>query len=190
MSKYAAGDACPDCGTPMEFEPGESWRYDHLGSPDIMNIWIPGNVPSLKNSRATSRKTGASYHSPQVKDYLRSLGIQDYSLRKKTVKGYVDPKVINIFSFCMIGAREHLEQYISPWVIGLYFVRGSRHKFDFLNAAHIIFDLMTAHGIIPDDNMDIVIPTPVPFSRISCMEGLNNQWYHYDKSSPGVWVVL
>ena len=50
-----------------------------------MRIFIPGNVPSLKNSKV---KTGRGiFASPTVTKYLKSLGIQRFSSRKKEVVG-------------------------------------------------------------------------------------------------------
>ena len=57
-------------------------------------IFIPGNVPSSKNSRINTSK--GSFASKTVKSYLNSLGIQSYSSSKKLVKGYVNkPNLID-----------------------------------------------------------------------------------------------
>ena len=56
-------------------------------------IFIPGNVPSSKNSRINTKH--GSFASKTVKAYLNSLGIQSYSSSKKIVKGYVNkPNII------------------------------------------------------------------------------------------------
>ena len=58
-------------------------------------IFIPGNVPSLKNSKV---KTGRGiFHSPTVGRYIRALGIQHYNPRKREVTGYVSKERPNVF---------------------------------------------------------------------------------------------
>lgn len=119
--------------------------------------------------------------SATVQKYLRLIGIQSYSASKKTVVEYKTRP--NLF-------RLHTEAYIKanfdfskgePLELGIHFVRNSKHKFDFVNICQVIFDLLTAHGIIPDDNMDCMIPIPVK---------INNLWYSYDKTSPGVYLEV
>lgn len=143
----------------------------------MIELWIPGNVPSLKNSKvATSRGVFAS---KTVTKYLRSLGIQSFSSTKKYVKGYVDPERYNKFKKIFEEAGWEVPQ--EQAVIGFHFVRGSRHKFDFGNACQIIQDLMVAHEFIEDDNMDYLVP--IPFQ-------LDGKWYSYDKENPGVYIRL
>lgn len=45
-----------------------------------------------------------------------------------------------------------------PYKIELFFIRDSRRKFDYVNAAQIIFDLMQEYGYIEDDDSTNVIP--------------------------------
>jgi len=77
--------------------------------------------------------------------------------------------------------RELLSGVDYPIVLGLHFVRGSKHKFDFHNACQIILDLMTAFEIIPDDNMDYIIPQAFR---------VDGNYYSYSKNDPGVWVSI
>lgn len=137
-------------------------------------IFIKGNVPSLKNG-----KPNGIYHSKSVTKYLRSLNIQGYSASRKTVKEYKDSNRPNLF-------RQQIGNYFDnidyPIVLGMHFVRNSyRRKFDLMNAAAILHDLLTAHEYIEDDNATCIIPA---FFRI------NNQWYSVDKENPGVWLKI
>ncbi len=50
------------------------------------SIFIPGNVPSLKNSKIKTAR--GIFPSKTVMKYLRSLGIQKYSVSKKEVIGF------------------------------------------------------------------------------------------------------
>jgi len=119
-----------------------------------MLIWIPGNVPSLKNSKIKTSR--GIFPSKTVKKYLQKLGIQKYSVSKKIVKGYVTRP--NEFEKLRDNFDKALKGKTYPIEIGFHFVRDSRRKFDFHNAVQIIADLMVAHGFIEDDNMDYFIP--------------------------------
>ena len=134
--------------------------------------FISGNVPSLKNSKVIT-KFGLQ-HSKTVKKYLSAKGIQDYSPSNKTVQDYV--KRPNIFRKEAYGLREELKKHQKPYKIGLYFVRDSERKFDYINAAQIVLDLMSAHWIIDDDNMDEVIPVFLG--------------YEVNKNKPGVIIKI
>ena len=137
-------------------------------------IFIPGNVPSLKNSKIkTSRGVFAS---KTVKKYLQKQGIVKYSVRDKTVVGYKTrdnefAKNSKFFSSTIVRDP--------PYKVGFHFVRGSKHKFDFHNAVQILADLMVAHSFLPEDDMDNFIPFPYQ---------IGGKWYSYDKENPGVWI--
>jgi len=140
-------------------------------------IFIPGNVPSSKNSRINTKH--GSFASKTVKTYLNSLGIQSYSSSKKLVKGYVNkPNLIE-------SLREDFLKQTSgkelPLEIGFHFERGTRHKFDFHNIVQVILDLMTAHDLIIDDNMDCIIPFALK---------IEGNFYSVDKNYPGVWIKI
>jgi hypothetical protein len=136
-------------------------------------IFIPGNCPSLKNS-----KVNKIYRPKTVVKYLRALNIQDYSVTKRNVKGYVSKDRPNLFIKYVGSYFKNIEY---PAVIGLHFIRGTKHLFDFNNATHIIADLLSAHHFIEDDNMNYV--TFVPFR-------INGKDYSIDKQSPGTWIRI
>ena len=140
-------------------------------------IFIPGNVPSSKNSRINTKH--GSFASKTVKSYLNNLGIQSYSSSKKLVKGYVNkPNLIE-------NLREDFLNQTSgkqlPLEIGFHFVRNSKRKFDFHNIVQVVLDLMTAHDIIEDDNMDCVIPFALK---------IEGSFYSVDKNDPGVYIKI
>lgn len=140
-------------------------------------IWIPFNVPSLKNSKIKSSR--GIFPSTTVKNYMRDLGIQNYSASKKTVTSY--KKRPNKFEELRKEFEQKLEGKTPPFEIGFHFVRKSKHKFDFNNATQIIADLLVAHDIIEDDNMDYFIPYALK---------INDQFYSYDKENPGVYIEI
>jgi hypothetical protein len=68
-----------------------------------------------------------------------------------------------------------------PVIVGMHFVRGSRHKWDFINPAQTIQDEMTKSGWIEDDNADIILPVPL---------SINAKYWSYNKTKPGVYITL
>ena len=140
-------------------------------------IFIPGNVPSSKNSRINTTK--GSFASKTVKSYLNSLGIQSYSSSKKLVKGYVNkPNLIESLKEDFLKQTSGKEL---PLEIGFHFVRDSKRKFDFHNIVQVVLDLLTAHDIIIDDNMDCVIPFALK---------IESKFYSVDKEQSGVWIKI
>jgi len=119
-----------------------------------MKWWIPGNVPSSKNSR---RWTG--------KFFIASKTVMKY--RKETEKLFKDNAIEFVREF---------SKYELPVYIHFTFIRGSRHKFDYLNPAQTVQDDMTKHGWIVDDNCEYIIP---------CFDK-----YSYDKEKPGVIIEI
>ena len=116
--------------------------------------WIPGNVPSSKNGR---RWTG--------KYFIASKSVMNY--RKATKDIYLEYAE---------DFKQKLGKIDLPVKISFYFIRGSRHKFDYINPAQTVQDDMVKYGWIEDDNAEFIIPA---FEQ-----------YTYDKDNPGVWIEL
>jgi len=143
----------------------------------MKEIWIPGNTASLKNSKIAT--SNGVFMSKTVTKYLRNLNIQYYSPSKKYVKEYVDINRPNLFKQAFKNAN-----WVKPdkqIVLGMHFVRGTRHKWDFVNIAQCPLDLMTAHDFIEDDNMYFVVP--MPYKK-------NKKWFSYSKESTGVYIKI
>lgn len=142
------------------------------------SIFIPGNVPSLKNSKIKTSR--GIFPSKTVKKYLQNLGIQKYSVREKEVMGYKTRP--NLFEECRSPWFKLLgEGRKGPIVVGIHFVRDSKRRFDFHNATQIIADLLVAHDFIDDDDMCEFIPMPVKYQ---------GRWFTYDKDKPGVYLKV
>lgn len=149
-------------------------------------IFIPYNTPSLKNSKIKTSK--GVFSSKTVKKYLNLLGIQTYSSSKKIVKGYVTRP--NIFEDLKKQFEILLENKDFPVLIGFHFVRDSKRAFDFGNATEIVFDLLTAHDIIPDDNVKFIFPSVMTKEGIlpTSENFRDHQWYSIDPENPGVFL--
>lgn len=143
----------------------------------MIEIFIQGNVPSLKNSKVKTSR--GIFPSKTVTKYLRSLGIQAYSASKKTVTEYKTKE--NEFKIKTQELRDYLKSKTYPVEIYFHFVRDSKRTFDFNNVNQIILDLLTAHEIILDDNMDYVIP--IPYKK-------DGKYYTLKKEQPGVWIKI
>ena len=138
-------------------------------------IFIPGNVPSSKNSKIATAH--GVFHSKTVKKYLTKLGIQSYSVSKKTVVEYKTKP--NEFDKLRIKFEEEFKDSEYPWIVGIHFVRDSKRDFDFHNIVQIIADLMVAHDFIIDDNMKYFIA--IPFK-------IDDKYYSISKTNPGVYI--
>ena len=140
-------------------------------------IWIPGNAPSLKNSKVKTKR--GIFSSPTVSKYIRKLGIQSFNSRKKEVKGYVDRARPNQIEALRAQFEEMKVGKGNPIFIGYHQVRNSKRLFDFSNSVEIIQDLFTAHDFIVDDNVKYVFP--IPMSREGVLPTSENirtgQWY-------------
>ena len=151
-----------------------------------MVIFVPNNCPSLKNSKVKTSK--GVFSSKTVKKYLGLLGIQTYSSGKKTVKGYVNRP--NQFEALREQFNKSLENKEFPVLLGFHFVRDSKRASDFGNMTEIIFDLLTAHDIIPDDNVKFVFPVPMTKEGMLPTEQnfREHQWISIDKEGSGVYL--
>ena len=153
-------------------------------------IFIPGQVPALKNSKVKTSR--GIFHSKTVSKFIRSLGIQAFSSSKKTVKGYVDPTKPNYFELI----RKEFEQMKvgkeNPLIIGYHQVRRDKRAFDFSNSVELIQDLLTANDLIEDDNVRYVFP--VPMSKCGNLIDQNDPrkypLYSIDKDCPGVYIKV
>lgn len=104
-------------------------------------IFINGNTPSSKNSKQfVTLKNGKTM-------LLNSKTVQNYI--KKSKADWIKSK--NEFLKMLKGKEK-------PYKIELYFIRDSKRRFDYINAAQIIFDLMQEYGYIDDDDSTNVIP--------------------------------
>tara|TARA_R110000822_G_scaffold227017_1_gene359658 strand:- start:44669 stop:45172 length:504 start_codon:yes stop_codon:yes gene_type:complete len=153
-------------------------------------IFIPGNTPSLKNSKVKTSR--GIFSSPTVNKYIRKLGIQKFSSSRKEVKGYADPSRPNKFEALRSQFAAMRVGKSDPIFIGYHQVRNSKRLFDFSNSIEIVQDLLTAHDFIEDDNVKFVFPIPMTIDGRIPVEGKirKEQWYSVDKKNPGVYLKI
>lgn len=153
-------------------------------------IFIPGNIPSLKNSKVKTAR--GIFSSPTVNKFLRSIGIQKFNSRKKEVKGYVDLTRPNQFEALREEFMKMKATTSDPIVIGYHQVRNSKRLFDFSNSVEIVQDLMTAHDFIEDDNVKHVFPVPMSIDGQLIDQDNPRAFplYSVDKEKPGVYIKL
>ena len=120
----------------------------------MKEFFIPYNVPSSKNSRQWTGKY-----------FVVSKTVQKWkALTKPLWKKYKDDFV------------DAIKDKELPLKIEMEFIRGSKHKFDYINPAQTIQEEMVHHGWLEDDNCTIMIPYFKPYS--------------YDKENPGVYIRI
>jgi len=125
----------------------------------MKEIFIPLNVPSSKNSKQWTGKM--LIHSKTTRNYIKNSK-KDYIHGKEEFDKLLSTKAGIELSY--------------PIHIDMYFVRSSKRKFDYINPAQTVQDLMVKWGWIEDDNCDIIVPH---FSG-----------YHVDKENPGVIIKI
>jgi hypothetical protein len=135
-------------------------------------IFIPGEVPSSKNSKVKAAR--GVFMSKATRQYLQAQGIKSYSARNG-VEGY--KRRPNLFDTPALRHEFAGREY--PIVLGMHFVRATKRRWDFCNMSQIICDLLVAHKIIVDDDIEHLIPVALRF---------NDKLYSVDKERPGVWL--
>lgn len=104
-------------------------------------VFIPGNVPSSKNSRITNRKTGKSFPSALVQGY-----------RKRSLAYWLSEAE---------GFRRRWDTLNKPWPVYMGFVRKDHRTYDWVNPTQTVCDEMTKHGWVKDDDVANMIPFPM-----------------------------
>lgn len=100
-------------------------------------IFIPGNVPSSKNSKQMTSK-GILLHSKTVRKYLENYSFW-WTLLEPDFKKLVKEKTI-------------------PYNISFTFVRDSKRSFDYINIAQLPLDLMQKYNWLQNDDVYNVKP--------------------------------
>ena len=100
------------------------------------SIFIPGEVPSSKNSK---QWTGRFLVSSKLTQNYTANTAYDYGKHRES----------------FLKATNSLPK---PLKISFLFVRGSKRRFDYINPLQTVQDLMVKHGWIEDDNSNVLLP--------------------------------
>jgi len=123
-----------------------------------MLIFIPGKTPSSKNSRIRTR-SGLFIASKATQLWRKFSATHWTRLRKEFVEQCIGKD--------------------APVFVGMHFVRGTKHKWDFNNPCQTIQDEMTFHKWIEDDDSSIMLPVPLK---------IDGAFWSYDKINPGCYI--
>ena len=130
-------------------------------------IWIPENVPSLKNSKQIFYRS--TQDGSKVPFISSSENAKKY--QKNTAEYY--RRYASVF-------RSITKDIEPPYYVQFVFVRSSRRKFDFNNANHMVTDMMAKYGWLEDDDTTLLLPVP---KFTAPANYLNPQ-------KPGVWITV
>lgn len=120
----------------------------------MCTFFIPGNVPSSKNSKVWTGR---------------------FLVTSATTKRY-EKQAIPVYESHAAAFKEITATLPRPLQIHFLFVRDSKRKFDYINPAQTVQDLMVRTGWLTDDNADEILPLFLP--------------YRYDKQNPGVYIYI
>jgi hypothetical protein len=104
-------------------------------------IFIPGNVPSSKNTKQWTGKY--LVWSKVAQKYVKDT---EYFWKQNKELFYIA-----------------IRNKSNPLQISFKFIRKSKHKFDYVNPLQTILDLMVRYDWIEDDNADIILPVFEPY---------------------------
>ena len=135
-------------------------------------IYIPGNVPSLKNGKDIIQIAIKGARPCPVCKKRKSRPMLTAS---KTHKAYTK-STSYLWKAQAAAFRGIAAKHEGRLSVCLYFVRDSRRIWDFTNATDTVQDLMVEHGWIEDDNVKFMAPF---FSG-----------YHVDKAEAGVYITV
>lgn len=105
----------------------------------MSEIFIPGNVPSSKNSKVWTGK---------------------FFVMSKIVQIYIKDTELS-YSTHYHTFREQVREY--PLKVSFKFIRDSKRRFDYVNPLQTVQDLMVKYHWIEDDNADILLPVLEPY---------------------------
>lgn len=102
----------------------------------MKTFFIPGNVPSSKNSRVWTGRY-----------FIASKATRNYEKASKSYYIELAPKF-----------RKATESLSKPLKVAFKFVRGSRRVFDYVNPLQTVQDFMVKNDWIDDDNVNEILP--------------------------------
>lgn len=143
------------------------------------DIFIPGVVPSLKNSKRIFWKSASPQSKSKVVSTMNGRRVTPFITLSKQAKQY---KVDAAKHY--INHRKTFQELVKDLkgsvCIEVVPVLKTQTIPDFNNFNHIVTDMMVEHGWIADDNMKAIMPFPKR----------TRPHYYIDKENPGVWIKV
>lgn len=118
-------------------------------------IFIPGQIPSSKNSRINFVNKSGKQMS------IKSKTCQEY--KKNTEKYFM------LFKSKFLSMLEGKEK---PYRISFRFIRNKKNRFDYINPCQTIQDIMVYEGWLKDDCMTEIIPSFEPYGYDKQLPGV------------------
>jgi len=159
-------------------------------------LFFPGNTPSLKNSKEIFQvysKNSNCCGAPILRYKTNGKLIAICSKCKKAVNLkrpiIVSSKPVREYKeryakVFMSNKPQFLKltsKYSKPFLLGFYFIRDSKRKFDYINAKQILLDMMRDYKYFgTDDEADDDTKNVIDFSL----------GYTIDKARPGAYIVI
>lgn len=133
-------------------------------------IFIPGNIPSLKNSKRWIPPK-------KLNNGKMSKG---RLIMSKTVEKYLKTYEM-LWPMHKTQFLNEIKNLSPPYHIGFHFIRDTRRRYDWINACQIVQDLMVKYNWITDDNIDYLFPHPFE---------IDGQFSSHNPKNPGVYVKI
>lgn len=130
------------------------------------SFYIPVNVPSSKNTRQIVHPKGKRARWNADKGFqgdvitakeLPMMRSKSKVIASKLVQDYEKKTELLWISYAA-KFRKSLQGLEKPYRVSFKFIRDSHRKFDYINSAQIVQDLMVEHGWMDDDNADELVP--------------------------------
>lgn len=145
-------------------------------SEDTFVVFIPGHVPSSKNSKQ------AFVEARTEEDYVDGKFVQKQKFIPRITDNEQTKRYRQESKQHWIENQPGFLQAIAgkpkPYRLEFHFVRKTRHKWDFGNICQILLDMMQEYAWVDNDDTTTVLPYP-PESA---------PFFSYDKLNPGVYI--
>lgn len=140
-------------------------------------LFIPGDVPSLKNSKQIYWKTTSEKSKSRVVSYMGKRRVSPFITSSKLVKAY-EKLSGPYYDLLRPKFLEIVKDLPLPYKIEFVPAFSRNKNMDFNNFNHLITDMMKKHGWINDDDIHHILPFPK----------MEPPHFIVDKNSPGVYI--
>ena len=134
-------------------------------------IYIKGNTPSQKNSKQIFQKrTGEKEFCPKCRSFIKNK-TRPFITSSELVKTFVKEKPAEFLKAKVIFKRL-IKNVEPPYTLGFFYIRKTKHRFDYGNAHEVILDQFTEYGFWSDDNTEFAEVIPLGFTYSKELAGV------------------